>query len=139
MTLVVLLSDHESPVRADLQRFYGVNIDEAWGNLSPKHLACLVAELPPGAQTWRAVGGSLSWTDDMFLLASIDHGTRVLAWQKSKNGESNTNPPKMIEPPSSKYGQRSADDKLEQKMRKHIERENRRAELAGRETVQEGE
>lgn len=68
----------------------------------------------------------------MFLMAGIEHGVRVLAWQKSKQGQNNSNPPKMIDPPAGMYDEMSQDARLERKIRAHTERENKRAELAER-------
>lgn len=106
-----------------------MNLDRARQEMTPNHLAALVAELPPGAQTWRATGGSMAWTDEMYLIAGVEHATRVLAWQKSKDGQNGSNPPQMIDPPESEYERMSQDAKIEAKVRAHIERENKRAQL----------
>lgn len=58
-----------------------------------------MVHLPPGCALWRAAGGPLAWSDEMHMLARVDHGIRVLAWMKTEDGQKGRKPPKPEEPP----------------------------------------
>lgn len=56
--LVCLLELHPCEVRADLQRFFGLNLDDLGRTFGALHAACCVANLPAQAATWAAWRGS---------------------------------------------------------------------------------
>ena len=117
--------EHPSALRASLQAVYGIRL--AHHDLSLLELADLVAHLPPGSALWRAAGGPLAWTDEVHMLARVDHGVRVLAWMKTEDGSKGRKPPKPEEPPMP-FGQKKAEDaRTEQKADAWLLRQQRKA------------
>lgn len=84
-------------MRASLLAEYGVRLSVP--GCGVLELADLVAYLPPGCALWRAAGGPLAWSDEVQMLARVEHGVRVLAWMKTEAGSKGQNPPKPVEPP----------------------------------------
>lgn len=63
---------HESSLRADLQQYYGIDIDHAInGEHTPHHIACLVMELPHDARIRTAENEDCVWTLNDVLTASL--------------------------------------------------------------------
>lgn len=85
-------------MRASLLAEYGVRLSAPSCGLL--ELADLVVHLPPGCALWRAAGGPLAWSDEVHMLAKVEHGLRVLAWQKTEDGSKGRNQPKPIDPPA---------------------------------------
>lgn len=113
-------------MRASLQAAYGVRLsDHPYGLLE---LADLVAHLPPGCALWRAAGGPLAWSDEMHMLARVDHGVRVLAWMKTEDGQKGRKPPEPEEPPPPAGQVRAEEARVEQKADAWMLRQQRRAE-----------
>lgn len=107
------LVEHEGALRASLLAVYGLRLSER--GCGVLELADYVAHLPPGCALWRAAGGPLAWTDEVHMLARVDHGVRVLAWMKTEDGSKGRKPPKIEEPPSP-FGEVKADEaRMEQK------------------------
>lgn len=72
MLLSKALSDDEGAVRADLQRYYGIDLDEAMrGAHSAGHVAALIAHLPSDASIYRSRDNDASWTLEASLMACI--------------------------------------------------------------------
>lgn len=81
MQLVVAASQHEAELRADLQRVYAIDWDEARaGGHTVRHMAALVACLPQDACMRRAVNADAEWTLDRQLLAGIYNALNGLIW-----------------------------------------------------------
>ena len=81
MQLVVAASDHEAELRADLQRVYAIDWDEARaGGHTVRHMAALVACLPPDACLRAAVNPDAMWTLEPQLLAGIYNALSGLIW-----------------------------------------------------------
>lgn len=75
---------HEDALRADLQRYYGIDLDHAMaGEHSAGHVAALVAFLPSDANLRRAADGDAAWTLEATLMASILNSLNLLIWAMS--------------------------------------------------------
>lgn len=94
--------------------------------MSLPDLADLVANLPPGCALWRATGGPLAWSDEVHMLAAVEFRLRVLAWQKSEDGQKNRKQPKPIEPPESVYERRASESREWEKMQAFLRRSGQR-------------
>lgn len=119
------LVEHEGALRASLLAVYGIRLSaHGCGVLE---LADYVAHLPPGCALWRAAGGPLAWSDEVHMLARVDHGVRVLAWMKTEDGSKGRKPPTPEEPPMPS-GQEKADvARAEQKADAWLLRHQRRS------------
>lgn len=116
--------EHPGALRASLQAVYGIKLSaHGYGVLE---LADLVAHLPPGCALWRASGGPLAWSDEVHMLARVDHGLRVLAWMKTEDGQKGKNPPKSEEPPLAAGQVRQEEARAEQKADAWMLRQERR-------------
>ena len=91
-------AEQRDALRASLLAVYGMTLSTPGCGLL--ELADLVAHLPPGCALWRAAGGPLAWSDEVHMLAKVEHGLRVLAWQKTEDGSKGRKPPKPLEPPT---------------------------------------
>ena len=98
--LASLLGSHEGELRADFQRFYGLNLDGMGSAYSVAHAAALAANLPRESACVRAVAPEAAWSDEAYLLANIEYGIRVLMWQNSRDGVRDRNRPKRIQTPA---------------------------------------
>ena len=71
-------------LRADIQRFYGLDIDEVGRSIRVRRAADLAAHLPAEACVWRVLDPRMEWTVTDWLLASIADNTNWLGWTKTK-------------------------------------------------------
>lgn len=78
-----------------MRQFYGTNID----GLDTGELATLAAQLPKTSRTMAAIDPSFEWTQTDWLLWRIEHGIRVLIWQRTKDGKSGRKQPKPLMTP----------------------------------------
>lgn len=93
-----MLASHEDALRADFQRFYGLNLDDMGDAYSFRHAAALCANLPDDSAVFRAEGDG--WTGTQQLLASIGRGIDVIWWQRTEDGQrQNAAPPDRYAPP----------------------------------------
>lgn len=84
MALAEVMRRHPTELRADLQRFFGVDIDRAMaGEHSAGHVAALVACLPSDSSTLRAENPDAAWTLESVLLAVIHNDLSALMWGMS--------------------------------------------------------
>lgn len=83
-------------MRADLQRYYGLNLDDAGSGYSVYHAACLVSCLPNSSCTMVAVNEENQWGLLEMLLVKIEHDIAISNWLNSKDGEKGRNRPKPI-------------------------------------------
>ncbi len=78
-------------MRADLQRYYGIDLDEAMGGgHSAAHIAALVAYLPSDCAIRREIDDDAAWTLRDILLASILNSLNMLIYgmgDKRKRGK----------------------------------------------------
>lgn len=63
-------------MRADFQRFYGLDLDALGAEYTHEHAAALAAHLPYGSALCREVDPSQEWTPAEYLLARIEYGVR---------------------------------------------------------------
>ena len=98
MTLVAEYQAHESKLRADLQQYYGIDLDRAMdGEHSPHHIACLVVELPSDARLRVAFSDDAIWTLNDVLTAQLLNAFNSFAYgmsDKRKRGRK----PELIGP-----------------------------------------
>lgn len=94
-------------LRADLQQYYGLNLDGMGVAYSHSHAASLVSQLPVGSRLSRVADPDAAWSDETHLLALIEYDLRVLIWQNSKDAQHGRNRPKPIKTPS----ERAADER----------------------------
>ena len=64
------------------------------------HAACCAAQLPAGARVWR--GTAAEWSTVDYLVASMEHTLRVIAWQSTEDAQKRRNYPKPIETPAAR-------------------------------------
>mgnify|MGYP006992119066 CR=1 FL=1 len=98
MVLVTAWRTYPNELRADLQRYYGIDIDHAMqGEHSAEHLAALVSCLPSDAALCVAVKPDAAWTREAVILAELRNMFASYIYgmsDKRKRG----NPPKPIGP-----------------------------------------
>lgn len=82
-----MLANHAGAVEYELQRV-GVDLADLYrGAITPRKVAVLVANMPRGAETWRAVGGEMAITDETEAGFLIEWTLRQWAWvQGGKSG-----------------------------------------------------
>lgn len=80
-----MLASHEDALRADFQRFYGLNLDDMGDAYSFRHAAALCANLPGDSAVYRAEGDG--WTETQQLLADIGRGIDTIWWQRTEAGQ----------------------------------------------------
>lgn len=69
---------HPAELEADLQRHYGVDIDDvARGRVSVRHAAALAACLPPGSLTLGREDARLGWSREQTLLLAVANSLRT--------------------------------------------------------------
>lgn len=70
MMLAALVDNYQDELRADLQRYYGIDLDHAMaGEHSAGHVAALAANLPLDARVYAAQDADATWTRQEILLA----------------------------------------------------------------------
>lgn len=98
MVLVTAWRTYPNELRADLQRYYGIDIDHAMkGEHSAEHIAALVSCLPSDAALCIAVKPDAAWTREAVILAELRNMFASYIYgmsDKRKRG----NPPKPIGP-----------------------------------------
>lgn len=100
MALGSAVALHEAELRADFQRFYGLNLDDMGRSYSVHHAACIAAHMPQGSALYASIDPSSEWTASDHLLSLIEYDIRSLAWGLSGGRKSKSPKPKRIEPPS---------------------------------------
>lgn len=119
------LVEHESALRASLLAEYGVSLRSALsgtGELTLMDLADLTANLPPGCALWRSTGGDIAWSVEAHLLARVEHGLRMLAWQKTDDGSKGRNRPEPIEAPRSVHDQHTQERRTSERAAAYLRR-----------------
>lgn len=86
MTLGVVLGRFPNELRADLQAFYGIDLDRAMaGEHSAAHVAALVSCLPPGSRVSVAFNPDNVWTLERQLLGLIFNAIAAVFTPKEKS------------------------------------------------------
>ena len=79
--LAYLFANEESRLRADLQRYFHIDLDHAMrGHHSAHHIACLVEGLPHDARIFVGSDEDAAWGMADVLLASILNTLNGLVW-----------------------------------------------------------
>ncbi len=102
LSLAYFLKEYRGALRADFRQYYGVDLRESLAR--PCGLfdtADLAANLPPGSAVWREHGGPMAWTQAEHFAAAQLHAAQIANWQRTKDGQKGSNPPKPLEPPKS--------------------------------------
>lgn len=73
--------EHPAQLRADLQQYYGLNIDGMGSEYSYNHAAALVANLPRSSRIAAIENAACEWADNDYLLYTIEYTLRVISWQ----------------------------------------------------------
>lgn len=81
-----MLANGPDALRADFQRFYGLDLDCLGGTLRVGRVADLAANLPPDAMVWRRLDPRLEWPAWVQLLANMSDRLDFIAWTKSEAG-----------------------------------------------------
>lgn len=87
-------------LEADFQQYYGINFEDAFEDYSVRHVSTLAAQLP---ETSRCLGSITDheWTQQMQMLANIEHELRILIWiQENQGSKRKSKFPKRIESPA---------------------------------------
>lgn len=87
-------------LRADFQRYYGLNLDDMGKTYTVAHAAALARNLPAGSAVHRALNPALEWADSDYLLMQIEYDIRLLAWSLAGGKKSRSPKPKPIETPT---------------------------------------
>lgn len=74
------LENHPTALRADFQRFYGLNLDGMGADYTVEHAAALAACLPRESATMREKRPELEWGETEYLLALIEYDIRCMSW-----------------------------------------------------------
>ena len=72
--LAYAIAEHPAETRADLQRYYGLNLDRLGRDFGSFHAGACLACLPPGSALMARIYEATSWT------------TTDLPWDKSGSG-----------------------------------------------------
>lgn len=84
MTLALLFETSEDALRADLQRYYGIDLDHAMaGAHSARHVAALAAHLPSDCACRITREPDAAWTLEATLLAALANTLNAIAYGMS--------------------------------------------------------
>lgn len=74
-------------LRADMQRFYGLDLDQLGDGLRVRRAADLAANLPQDAAIWRRLDPRLEWDTSTMLLAQAVDSLDFLAWTRTRDSQ----------------------------------------------------
>lgn len=84
MMLAAAWNENQCELRADLQRYYGIDIDHAMrGEHTAAHVAALVKCLPTDCMLFAARDVDASWSREQIILAEVRNILNDLAWGMS--------------------------------------------------------
>lgn len=87
-------------IEADFQQYYGINFETSFDEYSVRHISLLAAQLPPDARCFKSLS-SHEWSEQMHMLANMEHELRMLIWiQANQYSKHRTQPPKRIQSPA---------------------------------------
>ncbi|WP_139652775.1 DUF5361 domain-containing protein [Raoultibacter phocaeensis] len=101
MLLARMLDEYPVHVRADMQQYYGLNIERMGIDYSMRHAADLIAMLPSKSRTFRAIDARYEWDMNEYLLAEAVDSLHMMVWANSKDAQKNRNRPKPLPRPGS--------------------------------------
>ena len=87
---------------ADFRERYGIDlpVEDGAEIEDLARMALLWRALPADSRCVRRLVPSARWTQAEYLLRDIEHATRVLIWQRTKDGERGRNAPRPIPTPA---------------------------------------
>lgn len=89
MFLAAALVEHPTELRADLQRYYSLNLDDLGTHYTAFHAAACAACLPLGSSLMSAINPTASWSTEAYLLRGIWQsviGKEIpLPWETKQN------------------------------------------------------
>lgn len=98
MALGAALALHGGELRADFQRYYGLNLDDIGERYSYLHAAALCAHLPDDSALYRAAGDG--WSRTQRMLAQMGRSLDIVWWQRTPSGQQKgAKPPDLYESP----------------------------------------
>lgn len=102
--------DHRAQVVADFRQYYGMSMPVGAGDdpPDPELYSVLWTELPPESRCARRADPDSAWGDEEYLLRSIDYSLKVLAWQRTKDGQRGRNAPAPCPTPGETARRRGA-------------------------------
>lgn len=74
-------------LRADFQRWYGLDLDDLGHSLRIRRAADLAAYIPEDGAIWQKLDPRLEWGTTKQLLANISDATSLVAWTKTKDAQ----------------------------------------------------
>ena len=84
MALASVIADNESMLRADLQQFFGIDLDRAMdGEHSANHIAQLIECLPQESRLSHSVNKDTQWSLTDVLLAVLINNFRMFVYRMS--------------------------------------------------------
>lgn len=107
-------------MRADLQQYYGLNVDGMGVDYTCSHAAALVEMLPIDSRVARSEHSSLEWSNSEYLLAAIEYDLRVLAWQQTDDARHRRNFPKPIETPLDREREARAEESSTPEFKRYV-------------------
>jgi hypothetical protein len=127
LSLAYFLRKYRGALRADFRHYYALDLRQALsGALSAFDIGDLAANLPPGSAVWREHGGALAWTQAEHFAAAQLHAANVANWQRTKDGQKGSNPPKPLEPPKSRESRDADAVRLDAKAQAFLARQKAR-------------
>ena len=82
-----MLDKAPDKLRADIQRYYGLDLDELGHGVRVRRMADLAANLPEQARTWAALEPKAEWDTQTHLLANAVDALNFLAWTKTRDAQ----------------------------------------------------
>ena len=84
MALASVMAESEAPLRADLQQYFGIDLDRAMGGEhSANHIALLVTQLPQEARLVHQFNDDAKWTLTDVLMAVLINNFRMFVYGMS--------------------------------------------------------
>ena len=125
LSLAYFLREFRGALRADFRHYYGLDLRGALaGNLFDA--ADLAVNLPPGCAVFREYGGPMAWTQLEHFAAMQLHAANVANWQRTKDGQKGSNPPKPVEPPKGRKEREAVDARLDARAQAFLARQKAR-------------
>jgi hypothetical protein len=132
MLLAAVWTDHQAALRASLRAEYsGLTLAEARATMTPRELGELVMYLPNGCSLWQSVGGSKAWSDEVLALKELEHRLRIIAWQRTEDGQKQRNFPELQTPPPYAYEAKIEEQVTQRRAQKYLRRERARRDTEG--------
>lgn len=80
MVLIRYLAQYHDELEADMQQYYGLDLNDLGRTLTVHHASVLAAQLPAQARCCIAQEPDLAWTTETMFLRRIDYSLASLLW-----------------------------------------------------------